>query len=181
MRAQNSNGQTGESLTAAKAANRGGLRNHTNTRHGTGRKRPPYGAQIAGILRDPARLAGFVGCTAHRASVWIATGPDAWDWQRAHPRHLVVVLPDGDDPASYSWNFLAGHEPVLVIGPAAADPDSRRRIAAALMRDGCSRVLAGRVLMIAAPAELADPANVTTAAEWLAKHRHRRTAGGGAQ
>lgn len=111
------------------------------------RRRPPYGAQVAAILRDPRRLAEFSGCTATRGSVWIATGRDAWEFQRERPNHLIVVLPDDADPASFDWRFLRGHEPILLTGEAIEDTHRRRQIAAALFQYGVVSVLAGRVLM----------------------------------
>lgn len=124
-------------------------------RHGTGRKRPPFGTKIAAILEDPTRLRTYACCTPARASIWIATGPHAWDWQREHPRHLAAVLPDGMDPGACDWRWLVGHEPALLIGDAARDTHRRRQIAACLFRDGVKKLLAGRLLIVAvAPGEV---------------------------
>jgi len=108
---------------------------------------PPYGRVIAATLQQPERLVRFAGCTRDRASVWLATGPDAWDWKKAHPKHLTLVLPFDANPDDLRWDFLRGHEPVLLIGSDEKDTVRRREIAAAMFRDGIQKVLAGRVLM----------------------------------
>jgi hypothetical protein len=106
---------------------------------------------VAAILRDPGRLAEYSGCTPHRATIWLLTGLDAWDVAAARPRHLSVVLPESDDPAAFDWRFLRGNDPIMLAGRAVNDTDRRRQIAAALMRDGVQKVLAGRVLMERTP------------------------------
>lgn len=116
---------------------------HGVERHGTGARRlPPFGKTISAIVADPSRLINFVGCTANRASVWIANGPSGWDWQAAHPRHLSVVLPDGEDPQRYRWDFLSGHHPILILRPLADDPEGRAELAAAMLHDGVASALA---------------------------------------
>jgi hypothetical protein len=130
----------------ALAGDQGTLENSNSTR-----RFPPYGRQVAMILRDSRRLATFSGCTSHRATIWLLTGPDAWGIAKARPRHLSLVLPEFDDPAAYSWGFLRGHEPVLIDGHAIDDTVRRRQIAAAMFRDGVKRVLAGRILMERTP------------------------------
>lgn len=110
---------------------------------------PPYGRHVEAVLRDPQQLARCSGCTATCATIWVATGPDAWHWPRHRPNHLAVVLPPGEDPEAFDWAFLQGHEPVLLIGEQAEDAQARRQIATAMMRDGIQRVLAGPLLMAA--------------------------------
>ena len=112
-------------------------------------KFPPFGLAVKRILNNPAQLKRYSGTSrdGQRGTVWIATGPDAWDWHEDHPRHLSVVLPHDSDAAGFRWGFLRGHEPVLLIGEDAKDPELRNSIAAALMRDGVKRVLAGPVLL----------------------------------
>jgi hypothetical protein len=119
------------------------------------RRYPPFGRRVVAIMRDPRRLSNYSGCTATRATVWVVTGRDAWDWVARTPYHLAVVLPPGDDPAAYRWGWLRGHDPLLLVGADADDADRRRTIAAALFRDGVGRVLAGRMLMTAEPARRA--------------------------
>jgi hypothetical protein len=58
-------------------------------------------------------------------------------------------MPDGEHPAGFRWAFLRGHDPVLLIGPAAEDREQRREIAAAMFRDGVKKILARTILMVA--------------------------------
>jgi hypothetical protein len=113
----------------------------------SGRRLPPFGREVAAILRQPDQLAQHSGCTRERATVWIATGFTAWDWHDERPRHLIIVLPAGADPAAFDWRFLRGHDPILLVGAEAENVGRRREIARALLRDGVRRVLAGDVLM----------------------------------
>jgi len=112
-------------------------------------KLPPFGKRVKSILQDPSQLQRYSGCNQQFGTVWIATGPDAWEWQKAHPKHLTLVLPDGENPCNFCWSFLQGHEPILITGEASQHPAQRRQIAAALFRDGIERALAGRILVVA--------------------------------
>jgi hypothetical protein len=40
---------------------------------------PPFGREVSRILKHPSELNSFACCHAHRGSVWVATGPGAWD------------------------------------------------------------------------------------------------------
>lgn len=111
------------------------------------RSLPPYGREVAAILRQPAELMKFSGCTRQRATIWLSTGFQAWEWRNERPQHLTVVLPPGADPAAYDWRFMRGHEPILLIGADAENVARRRDIGEALLKDGVSSVLAGKVLM----------------------------------
>ena len=103
---------------------------------------PPFGAQVSRILSNPNELKQYACCHAHRGSVWVATGPGAWDWKYRHPHLLTIVLPFGDNPHSYSWGFLHGHEPPLILPPVADDLEMCTELAAAMMREGVLAVLA---------------------------------------
>ena len=113
----------------------------------TKRRLPPFGREVERILANPAELKRYSGCHAHRGSIWIATGPGAWEWRQDHPMQLVVVLPYDEDPAEFKWSFIHGHEPALLIGPDSENEEKRRRIARAMFRDGVTAVLAADVLM----------------------------------
>ncbi|RME85093.1 MAG: hypothetical protein D6775_03770 [Caldilineae bacterium] len=90
-------------------------------------------------------------------TVWVTCGPDAWyqarRWAAETPPRLFLVCPPGEDPARFDWRILADHSPVLI---SAAGPVSRTDIeflAAAILRDGCERVLAlvdGRIVRFTA-------------------------------
>ncbi len=110
---------------------------------------PPFGRRVAAVLASPD-LQNFSGCTPSCATIWLVTGPGGWDWQQYHPNHLAVVLPTGEHPAAFRWDFLRGHDPILLTGEAIQNTERRREIAAALFRDGARRVLAGTILMTAA-------------------------------
>ena len=96
------------------------------------------------ILNDPAKLEKYSGHNrdCSRGTVWIATGPGAWDWKYRHPRQLTIVFPFGDNPNSYYWGFLCGHEPLLILPPVANSPEERQALALAMARDGLLAVLA---------------------------------------
>ncbi len=103
---------------------------------------PPFGREVSRILNTPSELNCFACCHATRGSVWVATGPGAWDWKYRHPHLLTIVMPDGDDPRSYYWGFLHGHEPPLILPPMADDFEACLFLARAMLRDGCDSVLA---------------------------------------
>ena len=102
---------------------------------------PPFGREVSRILKNPQELKSYAGCHAHRGSIWIATCPGAWDWKFRHPHLLTVVMPYGESPQSYSWGFLHGHEPPLILPPVADDPELCTELAAAMLRDGVLSVL----------------------------------------
>ena len=105
---------------------------------------PPFGRDVKRILKTPKELRKFSGCTGKRGSVWIATGPGAWDWKYRHPHLLAIVMPDGESPFSFYWGFLNGHEPPLVLPPVSYDEEKCADLAAAMMRDGVLSVLSVR-------------------------------------
>ena len=111
------------------------------------KKYPPFGREVSRILQAPEELVRFAGCTHQRGTVWVATGPDSWEWKKSHPRHLCIVLPEDTTPTTYKWAFLCGHEPILLVGPEAEAKESRREIAAAMVRDGVTAILAAGVLI----------------------------------
>jgi len=147
MHSRNENAAVIRRHGGARKTIRGGLSQDSNTV----RRLPPYGRHVSEILQQPAAMAKFSGCSCERASVWILTGPQAWNTAASRPRHLCVVLPDGSSPHNFSWGFLRGHEPIIIEGVASSDADLRRMIASALMRDGVTRVLAGSLLMVNKP------------------------------
>ena len=101
---------------------------------------PPYGREVSCILGNPAQLKTYSGSSrdGSRGTVWISTGPAALKWREDRPSHLSVVLPEGQDPAAFRWDFLKGHEPPLVLTD---DIDASAEIAAAMLRDGIASVL----------------------------------------
>ena len=105
---------------------------------------PPFGREVSRILNHPSDLNYFACCHANRGSVWVATGPGAWDWKFRHEHLLTIVLPDGDNPNSYYWGFLRGHEPPLILPPVSYDQEMCVELATAMMRDGVLSVLAVR-------------------------------------
>ena len=104
---------------------------------------PPFGRQVQRILNCPGLLQQYSGHNqdCSRGTVWIATGPGAWDWKYRHHRKLTVVMPFGADPNSYHWGFIVGHEPPLILPPIADFPEEREALAMAMVRDGLLSVL----------------------------------------
>ena len=105
---------------------------------------PPFGREVSRILKNPQELKSYACCHAHRGSIWIATGPGAWDWKYRHPHLLTIVMPYGESPHTYYWGFLHGHEPPLVLPPVSNEPEACADLAAAMIRDGVLSVLAVR-------------------------------------
>lgn len=101
-----------------------------------GKPLPPFGGQVAETLGRPRLLKTKSGSNMNgtRATVWILTGPVAWEMRDTMRNHLTIVLDHDADPAQYWWGFLADHCPVLVWGVQNQQTD---RLVAALFRDGC--------------------------------------------
>ncbi len=117
------------------------------------RRRPPYHRRMAALLANQDRWGRYAGSTQDAVTVWVATGPNAWDqakrWAAETPPRLFLLCPPGEDPTAFDWSILSDHPPVLI---SAAGPTPRADIealAAAILRDGCKRVLAmvdGRIV-----------------------------------
>ena len=60
-----------------------------------------------------ARLAPYGKTVSASSNLHIFAGPDAWDRAQQRKKGNALVLPDGDDPASYKWP-IHGLEAMLI-------------------------------------------------------------------
>ena len=109
------------------------------------RKLPPYGRQVVGVLNEPDSWHNYVGTSADECNLtfWIGIGSDAWGWANERPagKYLAVAIPPEADPECFNWEFLAGHDPVMLCAAGDVEPDHAEKAAHALIRDGVQRVL----------------------------------------
>jgi len=84
---------------------------------------PPYGKYFVG--RPPS------------CGVWIACGPNAWDFTKLKP-FPVLVLPDECDPADFRWPVA--DQDVLLIEVGTYDTERVERIAQVLLESGARLV-----------------------------------------
>lgn len=107
-------------------------------------QRPPYSRTLQEILRDRGRWRNFAGHSpdGRRIQLWVAAGGDAWQWAVAHGKDYAMLLaPPEQDPASFVWSVLAGHDPVIIVPCGAFSTAEARALATAILRDGTRRVL----------------------------------------
>ena len=80
-----------------------------------------------------------------RGTIWVVVGSGAWAFarDRVDEHHLGVftLLPPGEDPATFDWRLLAGHDPILLVQAGAIDGDQVRQLAHAILMDGTERIL----------------------------------------
>lgn len=84
---------------------------------------PPYGRQY---IEQPLS-----------SGVWIACGPDAWDFTKLKP-FPVMVLADECDPADFQWPVA--HQDVLLIEIGTYDTERVERIVQVLLESGARLV-----------------------------------------
>ncbi len=107
---------------------------------------PPYGIILRERLADRANWPRWAGTSpdGNHVSIWIACGPGAWQWARAHIDHrLLLVAPLGEDPARYNWRMLRGHDPVTLLSCGAITADDVLAVVRAMMACGVDRVMHG--------------------------------------
>ena len=109
----------------------------------TSRRLAPYGRALQARIRDRANWPRWSGTSADGAhlTLWVVAGTDAWEWAEYHrDSRLFLLSPVDTDPANYDWGLLAGHDPVLLLALGEIDPPKIDRFAAAILRDGATRV-----------------------------------------
>lgn len=84
---------------------------------------PPYGKQFR---------------TMPKSGIRVVIGGDAWDFAEKHA-YPIMVLPEGEDPTSFSWPSRDG--PALVYERGEADNRRLRALAEALLLAGSSSVV----------------------------------------
>jgi len=104
----------------------------------TTRGLPPYARTII----DGGRFPG-TSRDGSQHTYWLVIGPHAWDQAREFrdQGRAVTMLPPGDDPKRFRWDFLAGHDPVLLVKAGNVQGHEIRALVEAVMADGVGRVL----------------------------------------
>ena len=76
-------------------------------------------------------------------SLWLVAGEYAWDEAKRirDQGRALAMLPPGDNPGRYRWDFLAGHDPVLLVRAGEAAGHEVRALVEAVMAAGVGRVL----------------------------------------
>ena len=90
---------------------------------------PPYGKQFQPVPKSGVR---------------VAIGAGAWKFQKTHP-FPIMVLPDGEDPTTFSWPSDGSPALVFEKGEAKGDKQARSRLttlAQELLLSGASSIVA---------------------------------------
>lgn len=108
-------------------------------------KAPPYGRTLAERLASPDGWPNWSGTSpdGHAVTIWVAAGGhSAWSWaEREHTRRLLLLAPFDHDPSLFDWSLTKQHAPVVVTSFDNVTADFLERLAVAILRDGCQRVL----------------------------------------
>jgi hypothetical protein len=110
-----------------------------------GHQRPPYAKRLRHTLDRPETWTAHPGTSAdgRHLTLWVLAGFGAWDTARewAETATLFVLAPWELDPATLDWRDLAGHPPILLHPCGDLPHQNLAALVAALIRDGCERVL----------------------------------------
>jgi len=106
--------------------------------YNTRRRLPPFARTII----DGGRFPG-TSRDGSRHTYWIVIGPAAWEQAKEFrdQGRAVTMLPPGDDPKRFRWDFLSGHDPVLLVKAGETQGHEIRALVEAVMADGVGRVL----------------------------------------
>lgn len=113
-------------------------RGQRHSEYNTPRRLPPFAREIiAG-----KRFAG-TSADASRHSIWLVIGPHAWNHAKAlrEQEKAVTLVSPGEDPNAFRWDFLAGHEPILLVKAGEVQGHATRALVEAVIGDGVGRVL----------------------------------------
>lgn len=88
---------------------------HGRTQNTT--KSPIFDRNLAGIRAKRTRFPPYGKAVTATSNVFIFAGPDAWNRAKQRKAGNAMVLPEGDEPASYKWPVY-GLE-VMLIWPGA--------------------------------------------------------------
>ena len=109
----------------------------------TSRRLPPYGRVAQERIKDRANWPHWSGTSrdGSHLTLWAVTGAGAWEWARVHrDTRLFLLLPTDEEPEQYSWELLTDHDPVLLLALGDFDQAVVDRLAAAILRDGATRI-----------------------------------------
>lgn len=112
----------------------------------TTRRLPPFARELAARLANRASWPRWAGTSpdGHHISIWVGLGPDAWQWAREHiNQRMLTIIPPDEDPNSYDWRMLAGHDPVILFSAGDTSGDEVRAVVSAMMRAGVKGVVHG--------------------------------------
>ena len=108
---------------------------------------PPYGRVLAQHLANRSSWPRWAGTSpdGQHVTIWVAAGDKgAWSWATEQIEHrLLLVAPLDRDPAIFNWSVLCDHAPVIVVSFDDPPHEFLERLAVAILRDGCVRVLIG--------------------------------------
>ena len=107
------------------------------------RRQPPYAKILRARLADSTSWWKWSGTSAvGTVTIWVACGPDCWNWARKRiGTFLVTLCPPNEPPERFDWSLLAGHDPILVERCGKVSDDFAHRLCAALINDGVTRIL----------------------------------------
>lgn len=108
-----------------------------------GRKLPAYGKRLVDVISRPECWRDYAGTSPDGSglSIWVAIGPEAWQFARDRGRMLIAVIPEGENPENFNFSFVRGQDPILIEQCGECGIDFIQAVVAALIRDGARRVL----------------------------------------
>lgn len=113
------------------------------------RRLPPFAQQVRAILDDPDRRRASFGAAPNGrlAQVHLVVGLHAWDratrFMQARIPRLALLLPAGQDPASFDWSVCSHKHagmPIVILSSSGTPIETLDALASAVLRDGCRRL-----------------------------------------
>ena len=106
---------------------------------------PPYARRLIHIMSSPAEYSQYAGTSVNGQylTVWVLVGMDAWAKgnELKNGKKLFIVIPPGESPIKFRFDYLVGHDPVLLLSCGHVDKHTIDFTVTSLMRDGVQRVL----------------------------------------
>jgi len=106
---------------------------------------PPYARRIIQILSSPSDYTRYAGTSADgtKLTFWVLIGKDAWDKAKSlkYSQNLFIIIPPEKNPGSFTFDFLVGHDPILLLQCGCVDKQTIKTAVISLMRDGVCRIL----------------------------------------
>jgi hypothetical protein len=103
----------------------------------------PYSKAVAARIADPTIRRQALGTSQDNAAVtiFVFTGPKAWDAVLKCPARLALADDPTRDPALVDWNVVRGRGPILLVRAGQIDGTRAERLILALLRDGAGTVI----------------------------------------
>ncbi len=103
----------------------------------------PCSKAVAARIADPTARRQALGTSRDNAAVtlFVFTGPQAWDAVLKCPARLALADDPTRDPAVIDWSAVRGHGPVLLVRAGKTDGARVERLILALLRDGAASVI----------------------------------------